>query len=141
MKKILLASFAFAMLLFASCSKSDTTAITTTQVSNTATSGTWKITYYFNSSLDKTSNYSGYTFTFSSNGTVSASNGILSIPGTWSVGVDDSKVKVFLTFTNPASFAQLSNDWEVVERTDVKIRMQDVSGGGGGTDYLTFEKN
>lgn len=35
----------------------------------------------------------------------------------------------------------LSDDWDVLERTDTKIRLIDVSGGNGGTDYLTFEKN
>jgi hypothetical protein len=44
-------------------------------------------------------------------------------------------------FASPASFVEISDDWEVIENTSTKIRLQDVSGGNGGTDLLTFEKN
>ena len=63
------------------------------------------------------------------------------ITGTWSTGTDDSQVKLVLAFSTPAQFADISDDWHVTERTDTKITLQDVSGGNGGTDYLTFEKN
>jgi hypothetical protein len=46
-----------------------------------------------------------------------------------------------LFFASPADFADLSDDWDVVSRTDSKVQLIDVSGGNGGTDYLTFEKN
>ena len=46
-----------------------------------------------------------------------------------------------LNFSTPVSFIEISDDWNVIERTDTKIKLQDISGGNGGTDYLTFEKN
>jgi hypothetical protein len=54
---------------------------------------------------------------------------------------DDSKVKLVLSFATPANFVEISDDWQVIERTDSRIKLQDLSGGNGGTDYLTFEKN
>ena len=43
-------------------------------------------------------------------------------------------------FTTPAEFMDLSDDWDVINITDSKIELIDVSGGNGGTDYLTFER-
>ena len=36
--------------------------------------------------------------------------------------------------------AKLSDDWDILEYTSGRIRLIDVSGGDGSTDYLTFEK-
>jgi hypothetical protein len=78
-----------------------------------------------------------------------ASNGTNIYTGTWSVtadnGTDDdnpnSDLDFNLAFTTPANFADLTDDWNVVSQTDTKIELIDISGGNGGTDYLTFEKN
>ena len=48
----------------------------------------------------------------------------------------------FITsFASPAIFEDLSEDWEILSRTASKIELKYVSGGNGGTDLLTFEKN
>lgn len=115
--------------------------LTNTSASTTLKSGTWRITYYYDTDHEETSSYSGYNFTFTSNGTVSASNGATTVSGTWSTGSDDSQVKLILDFGTTVPFDELNDDWHVTELTDAKVKMEDVSGGGGGTDYLTFEKN
>ena len=140
MKKANFFLIALSIILFASCSKSSDS-ISTTTVNNTVVSGTWRITYYWDTDHEETSNYSGYAFTFSSGNTLTAVNGGTTVSGTWTTMLDDSKTKLVISFATPANFAKISNDWHVIERTDTKIRMQDVSGGGSGTDYLTFEKN
>jgi hypothetical protein len=53
----------------------------------------------------------------------------------------DSDIDVNIGFASPAEFADLTDDWDVAERTGTRIKLVDVSGGNGGTDYLTFEKN
>lgn len=62
-----------------------------------------------------------------------------SVSGNWSTGSDDSQSKLYLTFT-AAPFNELNDDWHIVQQTSSMIQLEDVSGGNGGTDYLTFEK-
>ncbi len=134
--------FAFAALtLFSSCDKNNDDNITTASVSNTVTTGTWRITYYWDTDHEETSNFTGYSFTFTGGNAVTAVNGGTTVTGTWQTGNDNSTVKLVINFVSPGNFSELSEDWHVLERTNTKIRMQHVSGGGGGTDLLTIEKN
>lgn len=144
MKNILFLLFVTVSLF--SCKKDDndsnSSTITTINLAATASTGTWRVTYYYDTDHEETSNFSGYAFTFAGGNVLTATKaGATTVTGTWATGNDDSKVKLILTFTTPASFAELSDDWHVIERTDTRIKMQDVSGGNGGTDFLTFEKN
>jgi hypothetical protein len=143
MKKLSLIAIACAFTLFISCDKDDnsTNGVSTAVVSNTVSQGNWRITYYWDSDHDETSDFSGYTFSFGGSNVLTATNGGSSITGTWTTGTDDSKTKLILNFSSPESFAEISDDWHVIEITDTRIKLQDVSGGGSGTDYLTFEKN
>jgi len=131
------------------CSKDDnpTTNVAQTQVVSTASSGTWRVTLYDDSGTIKTSNFTGYNFAFGSNNVLTSTNGSNTYTGTWSVTdsnsnddtLDDLHFNVL--FNLPTNFADLTNDWHIISRTDTKIQLNDVSGGNGGTDYLTFEKN
>ena len=133
-----------ALFLLVSCQKDDdntTTVISTTLVTNTITSGTWRITYYWDTDHDETANYNGYNFEFGSGNVLTATKAGASVTGTWTTLSDDSKIKLVIAFSTPASLVEISDDWHVFERTDTRIKLQDVSGGSGGTDLLTFEKN
>ena len=143
MKKIIYILLVSTILLALSCSKDDnsTAAISPTTVTNTLVSGSWRITYYWDTDHDETTSFSGYSFTFSAGNILTATKTGSTVNGTWTTGTDDSKTKLMLDFSAPASFIEISDDWHVIERTDTRIKLQDVSGGGGGTDYLTFEKN
>jgi hypothetical protein len=136
---------------FLSCSSDDSSSTGTNSISSVTSvvaSGTWKITYYFDTDKEETSNFSGYNFTFGSNGVLTATNGTLTQTGTWSVtdsnSDDDNSISDLdfnIAFTSPATFLELTDDWEIIERTSTVIKLKDVSGGNGGTDYLTFTKN
>ena len=145
----------FAMALFAvSCDSNDDPAdtqadVNASELQSTAQDGQWRITYYFDSEKEETSDYTGYVFTFGSDGTVIATNGTMEVTGTWSVtdsdssdddSFDDSDVDFNLFFATPADFEELSDDWDILEYSANRIRLIDVSGGDGSTDYLTFEK-
>lgn len=132
------------------CSSDDNSSSTSnpTPVINTVTQGTWRVTYYFDTDSDETSDFSGYNFTFGTSNVLTASNGTNTYTGSWSVTTDNSNddnpssdLDFNILFASPANFEELSDDWDVVSRTDTKIQLIDVSGGNGGTDYLTFEKN
>ena len=145
MKKIILALTIFTA-VFASCNKNDNnnpSSMNTTAVNSTVTSGTWRITLFNDSGTDETSNFSGFNFTFGSSGSLAAMNSILTVSGTWSTRVDDSKIKLTINFPSPSisAFLDLNEDWEVTGRTETQVIMRHVSGGGGGTDFLTIQKN
>jgi len=117
------------------------------QISDMATSGTWRITNYNDSGQDETSDYTGYNFTFNENGTLIATNGTNTYNGTWSVSDDSSSdddpddIDFNIFFASPPNFEDLSDDWDIVSSSSSKIELIDISGGNGGTDLLTFEKN
>ena len=130
-------------IFFFSCSNDNSTTpvITPANVTNVVTSGNWRVTLYVDSGQDETSSFSGYNFVFASGGSVVATKNGASVSGTWSTLLDDSQTKLVLNFITPADFIEISDDWHVIEQTANLIRLEDVSGGNGGIDYLTFEKN
>ena len=114
---------------------------------NIVNKGIWRVTFYEDSGVNETSNFTGYNFTFGSNSVLSATNGTNTYLGTWSVTSDNSgddspsnDLDFNIAFASPASFADLTDDWNILEKTDTKIKLVHVSGGNGGTDYITFEK-
>ena len=153
MKRLILipALFCLFMLNVASmCSSDDNSSSSTdpTPVINTVSQGTWRITSYVDSGNNETSDFTGYNFTFAAGNVLTATNGINTYIGSWSVTSDDSNddnpssdLDFNITFVNPANFADLSDDWDIVSYTATTISLIDVSGGNGGTDTLVFTKN
>jgi hypothetical protein len=117
-------------------------------VVNIVNNGTWRITYYYDTDTDETTSFTGYNFTFGANNVLTALNGTTTYTGAWSVtdsnsSNDDSisDLDFNIDFSSPAQFLELSDDWEIIEKSTTVIKLKDVSGGNGGTDYLTFTKN
>ncbi len=140
-----LTSLLLCFLLISSCTQEDDTQLINTQ--SNLSDGTWKITKFIDSGEDETSDFSGYTFTFKSNGDLIASNGSQTYTGTWGIvdnnssddSQDDLELNINFMLTN--DFEDLNDDWDFISNTDDDIlELVDVSGGNGGTDYLTFEK-
>lgn len=102
-------------------------------------SGTWYVSYFFDDT-DETSDYAGYNFTFNVNGTSLAVKNAISLNGTWSNYMDSGDEKVAFSFDG-ITLDELEDDWEVIEFTSTQIRLKDVSGGDGTTDYLYLTKN
>lgn len=156
MKSILRkALFALSLLVvFYSCSKDESiskdeiTAADMVEIKAAVTTGEWIVTYYFDSDMDDTDDYVGYTFTFNADGTLGATNGNISVSGAWSMttsdnGNDDSsddEIDFNIFFASPDVFMELSEDWDILKFANNKIELMDLSGGNGTTDYLTFEK-
>jgi hypothetical protein len=119
------------------CKKKDTAG--SADITTLVQDGSWKVTEMRDSGTDKTSKFSDYTFTFS-NGTVTGNKSGSTITGTYAHQMDDSHHELVLTFTSSSSFSELSDDWEILEQSSTKIRLQDDSGSGSTNDLLTFEK-
>lgn len=138
-------------LSFVSCSNDDANnndnSMEINEIKTIAQSSSWIITSFIDSGVDETHHFSGYTFTFKSDGTLEASNGSNTHMGSWSVtdsnsnddSIDDIDFNIF--FSSPTNFNDdLTEDWEIVSKSSSKIELIHVSGGNGGTDTLTFEK-
>jgi len=111
--------------------------------------GEWMISSYVDSGVDETSDYDAYTFTFTSDGVVSASSPAEMLTGAWSVEHDsssgdssDSDVDFTLFFgvADTHDFDDLNDDWDVVSYTSTMISLRDVSGGSGEIDTLIFTR-
>lgn len=119
-----------------------------TPVINTVNNGTWRITFFEDSGNNETNHFTGYNFTFGSGNVLTATNGTNTYTGVWSVTSDDSNddspsndLDFNIAFSAPADFTDLTEDWNIITYTSTKIQLVHVSGGNGGTDYVTFEKN
>jgi hypothetical protein len=119
----------------------------------TITSGSWRITSFVDSGTDETSNFTGYTFTFAELNSGAVSGGVTAVKGAntytggWNITDNNSDddtlndLNFFLNFATPADFTDLNEDWDIIELTDIQLKLQHISGGNGGTDLLTFQKN
>jgi hypothetical protein len=133
------------------CSSDDSSSssVDTSAVVGTVTQGNWRVTLFDEDGIDHTSHFSGYNFTFGDSNVLTATNGTNTYTGAWSVTSDDSSnddnpsgdIDFNILFSSPADFAELTEDWHILERTATKIRLRHISGGDGSIDLLTFEKN
>ena len=147
--KISLLLVIVSLLLSVSCNKDNDNLTNNTlkRVQNNVQSGTWRITKFIDSGTDETNHFSGYNFTFNSSGVLNANNGNNNYDGTWSItdsnsnddSQDDLDFNINFNLTN--DFEDLNDDWDFISESSTKIELIDVSGGNGGTDYLTLEKN
>lgn len=104
------------------------------------TSGTWYISYFTEDDDNETTYFNGYNFTFNTNGTATAVKNGVATTGTWSTYIDSGDNKLELSF-NGNALDEIEEDWRIIEFSATQIRLKHVSGGNGGTDYLTFTKN
>ena len=133
----------------ASCSNDVNNSNDTTQtmIQNNTQTGTWRITEFVDSGKDETNHFTGFNFTFGNDGTLTANNGSVTYTGTWNMtdsnsnddSQDDLDFNIHFNLTN--DFESLNEDWNFISQSSTKIELTHVSGGGGGTDFLTFEKN
>jgi hypothetical protein len=129
-----------------SCSNDNTATPSPTIIIDNVQSGNWRITSFIDSGKDETSHFSGYTFTFGSNGILTSTNGSVTHAGSWNISNgnsnDDSPgdIDFNILFSLPNDFEDLSEDWHIISQSSTRIELIHISGGNGGTDYLTFEK-
>ncbi len=82
MKKL---SFFFALAIVymttmaSTCSNDDnnSNSANPTPVINTATAGTWRVTYYFDTDSEETAHFTNYIFTFGANNVLTATDGTI----------------------------------------------------------------
>ncbi|RCU56718.1 hypothetical protein DU428_12380 [Oceanihabitans sediminis] len=125
----------------------DCSSSTQSTIQDNVAMGTWRITEFIDSGIDETNHFTGYNFSFNSSGVLHANNGSISYDGTWSItdsnsnddSQDDLDFNIYFNLSN--DFEDLNDDWDFISHSPTKIELIDISGGNGGTDYLSFEKN
>jgi len=136
-----------ALLAITSCSKENNpNSNTVGGVTNLMDGGTWRITYFTNDNTDETSNFTDFDFDFGKDEKLTAkgpstNNGVWSITDSNSSDDDLSELHFNISFLSPQNFEELSDDWEIIEKNKDVVKLKNVSGGGGGTEFLTFTKN
>jgi len=138
-----------ALFTMTSCSNAsdDNAGIQQTVVQNNVQTGDWRITSFIDSGKDETAHFNGYTFSFESNGTLSSTNGSVNYTGSWGItnsnsndDSPDSDLDFNILFNLSNQFEDISEDWQIISQSATRIELIHISGGNGGTDYLTFEK-
>jgi hypothetical protein len=119
--------------MFTSCSKDDASDVTTTG---------WKVTKFLHKGEDKTSDFQSYVFDFQSSGVLTAVKGSTTVTGVWKEVQDSGRNKLVISFGATGSFDEISEDWTIGTKTDVSIKLTNVSGNAAnvGTDVLEFAK-
>jgi len=152
---IIMITVAFLVLLTACANKDDDgvlVSMSAEQLQSIVQSTNWEITYFYDTDHEETSNFSGYSFSFNEDGTLVAVNGNTTVTGTWSINdnsgsssdddgnssTNDNDLNIF--FASPEEFEDLTDDWDIISISNDQIELIDVSGGNGGTDYLTFSR-
>lgn len=146
MKKILLPMIALGLL--ASCSKWKNDQ---KQVNKAAIDGTWIVSSYIDDGDDETADFTSFRLDFLEDGILNGTDLLSSnsnpYVGSWSVtdsnSNDDDSLEDLdfnINFAVGNKLDDLSDDWDIISYTDTEIKLIDVSGGGGGTDYLTLTK-
>ncbi len=144
-KLISILSLLFVLNVASMCSDDDDTSTQVsnpTEITSTLTDGQWIVTLFKEADVDNTSDFSGYTFGFGSDGALSATNGSITQSGDWSTYTDSGYTKFDMMFTAlDGPFESISEDWRVISRTTTKVELKHISGGDGSVDLLTFEKD
>lgn len=132
-----IAFLAAATWMITSCSNNTSIDDTKTNLQN----GNWHVTYFVDSGVEETSNFNGYDFTFASGGGLTATNGSNTYTASWSAQDNSTPKLVISGFPEIGSWDDLNEDWHITSSSATRIEMEHVSGGNGGTDYLTLEKH
>jgi hypothetical protein len=104
---------------------------------NVLVDGTWQVVSYMDDGQNETDDFDGYQFKFNGDGSITVTNGS-TVEGTWSV--QNAGTELVMDFGTAIPLDELNDEWDVVSFTASRIELEDVSGGGGGTDTLVFEK-
>jgi hypothetical protein len=125
---------AFYLILFAliSCKKSDPSpvGVDTDQI----TAGTWKISSFHENSSDHTDDFTGFTFAFGVNGTLTAIDSGITVTGSWEI--DDDENELHLRIGNSEPLTEISKGWIILESSSTVLRLGDDSSNDEELDFI-----
>ena len=133
-KQYILSVLLIINILFFSCKKTTSQHFGVPVVIGT---GVWKINYYHLSSVDHTTLFSGYQFTFNSNGSMIVVNGSDTTAGTWTS--DETNNEFQMQLGNAIPFDEIDNRWLITANTTSDFELKDEN--TSHNEVLYFTKN
>lgn len=100
--------------------------------------GTWRVTLFTDSGNDETSDFTGYTFVFGTNGVLTVS-GSSPKTGTWSQTSSDFNINLGDKSDSNKPLGELTDDWDIISVSATEIKLQDDN--PASAEFLTFKKN
>ena len=139
-RRFLLLSFIVAS--FCGCTKDDNSS-DPINPNNTVVTGNWTITNYRQRTEDKTSQYAGYSFTFNSDGTVTANKSGVSTTGLWSYSSASGSTYVGLfsiSLGNDDPLKRLNESWLVDAGQNNSNQLKLTHPEAAEDEHVTFSK-
>ena len=117
------------VITIASCSKSNDDNVSPAEQQQKV-QGDWYVSLYTDSGKNETSDFSGYSFVFTSDGSMSASTSSLNFTGSWYIGDnsgDDnpSSNRLVINITGNDRMDDVTDDWIILKLTDTEIWLKD----------------
>ncbi len=104
---------------------------------NIVTNGVWVVSRYVEIGNDITPSFSGYTFHFNSNGTVTGTNGASTSNGTWAGDINTKTIiSDFPTAGDP--LAKLNHTWKITDSYTDSVAANTIV--DSGTNILNLKK-
>ena len=134
------------VLLLSSCTGNDNLITDQGKIESNMVLGIWKIEKFIDSGKNETSNYTDFIFSFKLDGILISNKDSQTYTGFWNITKDHSNddsiddLDFNIQFSSPEQLEELSEDWHIISFSSNKIEFIHISGGNGGTDYLTFKK-
>ncbi len=101
--------------------------------------GQWKLTLYLHNGVDETANLAAFVFDYNA-GAIAANDNGLGVTGTYSAGPSDSNPTFNISFSDTTVLGDISGEWDVVEKSETKVRLQKSSLVQNTPDELVFKK-
>ena len=105
---------------------------------NIITNGTWYVQQYLQDTTDITATLSAYKFQFKTDGTVTGTNGAISVTGTWQTDIPNRTI----TSSFPAgsgNLNELDGVWKITDSSPVYVVAHATI--NSNTDSLRLQKN
>lgn len=101
-------------------------------------SGPWQVDSFIDDGSNRTSELTGYAFTFNSDKSVEAVKTTTTIPGIWETNGDSGELELLLSMSGNDPFDDISEDWMVKDFTSTTIRLE--KGDADDIKILVFKK-
>lgn len=153
MQNLKLALFTFTTVLtLVSCTSPRTNKEANSEIKNNRssvfTSGVWHVSNFIKDGIDKKESYTAYTFEFTPNHHITATQGNHIYKGSWEIvsnGITDdapsSDLDFIIEFKKQDTISQLNGEWMIEEETPLKVDLSNVSNDHSKVDRLAFQKS